>query len=121
MRSKSPVAIKSGKQMFYRQLELGLANAYELADEGIACDMMTGDGPGGIEALIEKGISLDLVRRAMALGFPTDAIKGQLGMPGVTAEAAEQFISDQERIRAGGEINVPPELGGGAAKDARAE
>jgi len=58
----------------------------------------------------EKGIPLDLVRRGLALGFPADAIKGQLGMPGVTAEAAEQFISEQERIRAGGEITIPPEL-----------
>jgi hypothetical protein len=37
-------------------------------------------------------------------------------MPGVTAEAAEQFISEQERIRAGGEINIPPELAEVAAK-----
>ena len=58
----------------------------------------------------EKGIPLELVRRALALGFPTDAIKGQLSMPGVTAEAAEQFISEQERIRAGGDITIPPEL-----------
>src|SRR3989442_3518162 len=58
----------------------------------------------------EKGIPLDLVRRGLALGFPADAIKGQLGMPGVTAEAAEQFISEQERIRAGGEITIPQEL-----------
>src|SRR5437016_14546290 len=58
----------------------------------------------------EKGIPLDLVRRGLALGFPADAIKGQLGMPGVTAEAAEQFLSEQERIRAGGEITIPPAL-----------
>src|SRR5207244_9500825 len=58
----------------------------------------------------EKGIPLDLVRRGLALGFPADAIKGQLGMPGVTAEAAEQFIAEQEKIRAGGEITIPPEL-----------
>jgi hypothetical protein len=64
----------------------------------------------------EKEIPLDLVRRALALGFPAEAIKAQLGMPGVTAEAAEQFISEQERIRAGGEINVPPELAEVAAK-----
>ena len=54
MRSKSPVAIRSGKQMFYRQLELGLANAYELANEVIACDMMTEDAQEGIDAFIEK-------------------------------------------------------------------
>ena len=58
----------------------------------------------------EKGIPLDLVRRGLALGFPADAMKGQLGMPGVTAEAAEQFISEQERIRAGGEITIPEDL-----------
>src|SRR2546426_7751151 len=58
----------------------------------------------------EQGIPLDLVRSGLAVGFPADAIKGQLGMPGVTAEAAEQFISEQERIRAGGEITIPPEL-----------
>jgi hypothetical protein len=58
----------------------------------------------------EKGIPLDLVRRGLKLGFPADAVKQQLGLPGVTAETAEQFISEQERIRAGGEITIPPEL-----------
>jgi len=58
----------------------------------------------------EKGLSLDLVRRALALGFPAQAVKQQLQAPGVTAEGAEQFIAEQERIRAGGEITIPPEL-----------
>ena len=59
----------------------------------------------------EKGIPLDLVRRGLALGFPSDAIKGQLAMPGVTAEAAEEFIAAQEALRGpGGEVTVPPEL-----------
>jgi len=52
--SKTPVAIRSGKQMFYRQLELGLAEAYALASEVIACDMMTEDAQEGIDAFIEK-------------------------------------------------------------------
>jgi enoyl-CoA hydratase/carnithine racemase len=52
--SKSPAAVKSGKQMFYRQLELGLADAYDLATEVIACDMMTEDAQEGIDAFIEK-------------------------------------------------------------------
>jgi enoyl-CoA hydratase/carnithine racemase len=52
--SKSPAAVKSGKQMFYRQLDLGLAEAYELATEVIACDMMTEDAQEGIDAFIEK-------------------------------------------------------------------
>jgi enoyl-CoA hydratase/carnithine racemase len=52
--SKSPAAVRSGKQMFYRQLELGLAEAYDLASEVIACDMMTEDAQEGIDAFIEK-------------------------------------------------------------------
>jgi hypothetical protein len=64
----------------------------------------------------EKGIPLDLMRRALALGFPADAIKQQISLPGATAEAAEAFISEQERIRAGGEITIPEELAAAAAK-----
>jgi len=52
--SKTPVAIRSGKQMFYRQLELGLAEAYALASEVMACDMMSEDAREGIDAFIEK-------------------------------------------------------------------
>ena len=58
----------------------------------------------------EKNIPLDLVRRALALGFQADMVKGQLSQPGVTAEAAEAFIAEQERIRAGGEITIPEDL-----------
>jgi enoyl-CoA hydratase/carnithine racemase len=52
--SKSPVAVRSGKRMFYRQLELGLAEAYALASEVMACDMMSEDAQEGIDAFIEK-------------------------------------------------------------------
>ncbi|MEX0683684.1 MAG: hypothetical protein WD904_13225 [Dehalococcoidia bacterium] len=58
----------------------------------------------------DNKIPLDLVRRALALGFPPAAVTQQLSMPGVTPEAAEVFISEQEKIRAGGEITIPPEL-----------
>src|SRR5512132_895083 len=58
----------------------------------------------------EKGIPTEVIQRALALGFPAEAVKAQLSMPGVTAEAAEQFIAEQERIRAGGEVTIPPEL-----------
>ena len=63
-----------------------------------------------VKVATDKGISLDLVRRALALGFPADAIKGQMSQPNVDAAAAEAFIAEQERIRAGGEITIPPEL-----------
>jgi len=52
--SKSPVAVRSGKRMFYRQLEMGLADAYSLASEVMACDMVTEDAQEGIDAFIEK-------------------------------------------------------------------
>jgi len=52
--AKSPVAVSSGKRLFYRQLELGLADAYDVASEVIACDMMTEDAQEGIDAFIEK-------------------------------------------------------------------
>jgi len=52
--SKTPVAIKAGKQMFYRQLELGLDEAYELASETMACNMMAEDAQEGIDAFVAK-------------------------------------------------------------------
>ena len=64
----------------------------------------------------EKGIPLDLMRRALALGFPPEAVKQQIQLPGATPEQAEQFISEQERIRAGGEIAIPEQLATAAAK-----
>jgi enoyl-CoA hydratase/carnithine racemase len=52
--AKTPVAIKAGKQMFYRQLEMGLDEAYALASETMACNMMAEDAQEGIDAFIAK-------------------------------------------------------------------
>jgi enoyl-CoA hydratase/carnithine racemase len=52
--AKTPVAIKAGKQMFYRQLEMGLDEAYELASETMACNMMAEDAQEGIDAFVAK-------------------------------------------------------------------
>jgi enoyl-CoA hydratase/carnithine racemase len=52
--AKSAVAISMGKQMFYRQLEMGFDAAYQLASETMACNMMTEDAPEGIDAFMEK-------------------------------------------------------------------
>ena len=52
--AKTPVAIKAGKQMFYRQLEMGLDAAYELASETMACNMMAEDAQEGIDAFVAK-------------------------------------------------------------------
>lgn len=52
--SKSPVAVAMGKQLFYKQLEMGLDAAYQLAAETMACNMVTEDAQHGIDCFIEK-------------------------------------------------------------------
>jgi enoyl-CoA hydratase/carnithine racemase len=51
---KSPVTLRSGKAMFYRQLGMELDEAYAFAAENMACDMMSDDAGEGIDAFIEK-------------------------------------------------------------------
>jgi len=52
--AKTPVAIGIGKRLFYEQLEKGLAGAYGLASEAMACNMIADDAKEGIDAFIEK-------------------------------------------------------------------
>jgi len=52
--AKSAVAVGMGKQLFYRQLEMGLEGAYQLASETMACNMMAEDAGAGIDAFMEK-------------------------------------------------------------------
>jgi enoyl-CoA hydratase/carnithine racemase len=52
--AKSPVAVATGKGMFYRQLEMGMEDAYSYAAEVMACNMMAEDAQEGIDAFIEK-------------------------------------------------------------------
>ncbi len=52
--AKSPYAVASGKQMFYKQLEMEMADAYNYAAEVMACDMMASDAAEGIDAFIQK-------------------------------------------------------------------
>lgn len=52
--AKSPVAVQMGKQMFYRQLEMGMEAAYQMAAETMACNMMTEDAAEGIDAFVGK-------------------------------------------------------------------
>jgi enoyl-CoA hydratase/carnithine racemase len=51
---KSSYTVKIGKQAFYRQLELGLADAYAYASEVMTENMMARDAEEGICAFIEK-------------------------------------------------------------------
>ena len=54
IKSKSAVAIRIGKEMFYKQHELGLADAYAYASEMMACNMMADDAAEGFDAFLEK-------------------------------------------------------------------
>jgi enoyl-CoA hydratase/carnithine racemase len=51
---KSAVAVATGKKMFYKQIEMGMAAAYEYAAEVMACNMMAEDVGEGIDAFMQK-------------------------------------------------------------------
>lgn len=52
--SKPAVAVAMGKQLFYRQLEMGIDAAYQLAGQTMACNMMDAAAQEGVQAFIEK-------------------------------------------------------------------
>ena len=52
--AKSAVAVRTGKAMFQRQLQMPLDEAYAFAGEVMACNMMAEDAGEGIDAFIEK-------------------------------------------------------------------
>ena len=52
--AKSAVAIRIGKGMFYKQLEMSLTEAYDYAGEVMACNMMSEDAGEGIDAFMQK-------------------------------------------------------------------
>jgi enoyl-CoA hydratase/carnithine racemase len=52
--SKSPIAVRRGKQLFYTQLESGLEAAYEQATKVITDNMQDHDTRAGVDAFVEK-------------------------------------------------------------------
>jgi len=52
--AKPRVAVAMGKRLFYRQLETGIAEAYEDAGRTMACNMMEPTALEGVQAFIEK-------------------------------------------------------------------
>lgn len=52
--AKPRIAIEMGKRLFYRQLESGIAAAYEDAGRTMACNMMDAVALEGVQAFIEK-------------------------------------------------------------------
>ena len=52
--AKSALTVKIGKEAFYRQLEMPLAEAYEYASDVMVENMLARDAEEGISAFIEK-------------------------------------------------------------------
>jgi enoyl-CoA hydratase/carnithine racemase len=52
--AKPRVAIAMGKALFYRQLEVGIKDAYADAGETMACNMMDAAALDGVQAFIDK-------------------------------------------------------------------
>lgn len=52
--SKPAVAVAMGKQLFYKQCEMGIDAAYQLAGQTMACNMMHDVALEGVQAFIDK-------------------------------------------------------------------
>jgi enoyl-CoA hydratase/carnithine racemase len=52
--AKPRAAIAIGKEQFYRQIEKGTAEAYEIAGAAMACNMMDESALEGVQAFVEK-------------------------------------------------------------------
>lgn len=52
--SKPRMAIRMGKELVYRQREMGLESAYQLAGQTMATNMMDGDAQEGAQAFAQK-------------------------------------------------------------------
>jgi enoyl-CoA hydratase/carnithine racemase len=51
---KSPLTVSTGKQAFYRQLEMGLDEAYDYANQVMTENMLAKDAEEGIDAFLQK-------------------------------------------------------------------
>ncbi|SEJ64160.1 enoyl-CoA hydratase [Paraburkholderia diazotrophica] len=52
--AKPREAVEAGKSLFYRQLEMGIEAAYQLAGQAMACNMMDDSALEGVQAFIDK-------------------------------------------------------------------
>jgi enoyl-CoA hydratase/carnithine racemase len=52
--AKPASAIAMGKAQFYRQVEMGISAAYQLAGQTMACNFMTEEALEGVQAFIDK-------------------------------------------------------------------
>ena len=52
--SKSAYTVRIGKEAFYRQMDMNLNDAYEMASEVMVENMLAADAQEGMTAFIEK-------------------------------------------------------------------
>jgi enoyl-CoA hydratase/carnithine racemase len=52
--AKPEPAVRMGKQLFYKQLEMGISAAYQLAEQTMACNMMDETAQEGFQAFLDK-------------------------------------------------------------------
>ena len=52
--SKPREAVRVGKALFYQQREMGIAAAYQLAGQTMACNMVHDVAQEGVQAFIDK-------------------------------------------------------------------
>jgi enoyl-CoA hydratase/carnithine racemase len=52
--SKPSKTVKIGKEAFYRQLEMGLSEAYDYASQVMTANMLAAEAEEGIGAFVEK-------------------------------------------------------------------
>jgi enoyl-CoA hydratase/carnithine racemase len=57
--SKAPIAVTTGKTLFYKQLEMGIEAAYQLAGQSMACNMMNTGAQSGVREFLNKKKPLD--------------------------------------------------------------
>ena len=51
---KPAIALAMGKALFYKQLEMGMSAAYQLAGQTMACNMMHDTAQEGFQAFLDK-------------------------------------------------------------------
>jgi len=54
IKARSPAVVASGKRAFYNQVDRGLAGAYDVAGEAMACNLLLPDAAEGIDAFLGK-------------------------------------------------------------------
>jgi enoyl-CoA hydratase/carnithine racemase len=54
IKAKSSAAIAMGKNAFYRQIDMGLTDAYELTGRTMTCNLQDPDGIEGVDAFVNK-------------------------------------------------------------------